>query len=46
MTGDLTSPKVIMAEGSEFRGRVDMKRVNESRSDKESKKEVSQPVAV
>jgi cytoskeletal protein CcmA (bactofilin family) len=46
MTGDLTSPKVIMAEGSEFRGRVDMKRVSDSRSEKESKKEVSQPVAV
>jgi cytoskeletal protein CcmA (bactofilin family) len=46
MTGDLTSPKVIMAEGSEFRGRVDMKRGNESRSEKESKKEISQPVAV
>ncbi|HEY7448432.1 MAG TPA: polymer-forming cytoskeletal protein [Vicinamibacterales bacterium] len=46
MTGDLTSPKVIMAEGSEFRGRVDMKRVNESKADKESKKEISQPVAV
>ena len=47
MTGDLTSPKVIMAEGSEFRGRVDMRRVNESRSEKESnKKEASQPVAV
>jgi cytoskeletal protein CcmA (bactofilin family) len=46
MTGDLTSPKVIMAEGSEFRGRVDMKRVNESRPEKESKKEISQPVAV
>jgi hypothetical protein len=35
-----------MAEGSEFRGRVDMKRVNESRPEKESKKEISQPVAV
>ncbi|MGH9147143.1 MAG: bactofilin family protein [Vicinamibacterales bacterium] len=46
MTGDLTSPKVIMAEGSEFRGRVDMKRGNDSRSEKESKKDVSQPVAV
>jgi cytoskeletal protein CcmA (bactofilin family) len=46
MTGDLTSPKVIMAEGSEFRGRVDMKRGGDSRSEKESKKEVSQPVAV
>jgi cytoskeletal protein CcmA (bactofilin family) len=52
MTGDLTSPKVIMAEGSEFRGRVDMKRGNESRpekeskNEKESKKDISQPVAV
>jgi cytoskeletal protein CcmA (bactofilin family) len=46
MTGDLISPKVIMAEGSEFRGRVDMRKTNESRSEKESKKEISQPVAV
>ena len=46
MTGDLISPKVIMADGSEFRGRVDMRRGNESRSEKESKKENQQPVAV
>ena len=45
MTGDLASPKVVMAEGSEFRGRVDMSRVGESHA--EHKKPVRpEPAAV
>ena len=45
MTGDLVSPKVVMAEGSEFRGRVDMSRAGESHP--EHKKQVRpEPVAV
>jgi cytoskeletal protein CcmA (bactofilin family) len=44
MTGDLVSPKVVMAEGSEFRGRVDMSRAGEPRT--EHKKQVRpEPVA-
>jgi len=38
MAGDLVSPKVVMAEGSEFSGRVDMRRASGSRT--ELRKEV------
>lgn len=38
MDGDLISPKVVMAEGSEFCGRVDMRRASGSRT--ESRKDV------
>ena len=45
MDGDLVSPKVVMAEGSEFCGRVDMRRASSSRT--ESRKEARlEPVAV
>ena len=45
MNGDLVSPKVVMAEGSEFRGRVDMGRVGDSHT--EHKKQARlEPVAV
>lgn len=45
MNGDLVSPKVVMAEGSEFRGRVDMGRVGEAHT--EHKKQARlEPVAV
>jgi cytoskeletal protein CcmA (bactofilin family) len=45
MTGDLTSPKVIMAEGSDFRGSVDMRHVGASRAEP-TKGALGKPVAV
>ena len=44
MTGDLVSPKVVMAEGSDFRGSVDMRSVGGSVDDRRNAR--SEPVAV
>lgn len=45
MNGDLVSPKVVMAEGSEFRGRVDMGRVGDSHTEHKKPARL-EPVAV